>query len=426
VGVAGTNTTLASSAEQDRATRAWRRLLLLAGSIYLAWWFIVEALLPRSYNPLPGRLAVVASFLATFAASYASVHVRRHLGAGFAGCLWLATLHYYDLVYRNGGATPWTVGAFILLLAGSACLSSRRSLLAYSLFTLVLALLASVIERDMLRSIFLPGLVTIMFLSTLSLRTRELLEAERGERIRAEVAQAAAEAGMQARDEFIAVASHELRTPLAGLQLSVQGLSRAARRAEGPPTVEALERTLERCQRQVTRLTRLVDELLDASRIAGGALVLQVERVDLCEVVRDVEEMLGGEVLRTGSVIEIGGDKEAYGLWDRTRLEQIVTNLLHNALTFGQGKPVRVTVEAHAGRTRLTVSDQGIGIEPAEHSRIFGRFERAVPFRNYGGMGLGLYVARQIVLAHGGSIGVESEPGRGAAFVVELPSEPPP
>jgi signal transduction histidine kinase len=112
------------------------------------------------------------------------------------------------------------------------------------------------------------------------------------------------------------------------------------------------------------------------------------------------------------------------GLWDRLRLDQVFTNLLSNALKYGRGKPVHVRVEAEGDRARLTVRDRGIGISLDDQARIFGRFERAVSERNFGGLGLGLWIAKQIIDRHGGTIAVDSEPGEGSTFIVELPCQP--
>ncbi|WP_242345458.1 PAS domain-containing sensor histidine kinase [Anaeromyxobacter terrae] len=226
------------------------------------------------------------------------------------------------------------------------------------------------------------------------------------------------------RDEFLSVASHELRTPVTALQLQLQLLHRLATRSRNDmprmlePRVEALER-------QTRRIAILVNEILDVSRMRLGRLQLRYEALDLADVAREVAEHVRAEVERSGSTLRLEL-AAAPGRWDRTRLEQVVTNLLVNASKFGEGKPISLSVEADGARARIRVSDQGMGIAPEHHARVFERFERAVPIANYGGLGLGLYVARQIVEAHGGEIRVESVPGAGATFVVDLPREPPP
>jgi PAS domain S-box-containing protein len=223
---------------------------------------------------------------------------------------------------------------------------------------------------------------------------------------------------IHARDDFLAIASHELRTPLAALVLQVQSLQ-AALHAKGlEPEVTMLA---DRAARHIGRLGNLIERLLDVSRITTGRIDLDPEEMDLSEVVRDVGRRLGEPAKVAGSSVLVRADRPTHGLWDRLRMEQIVTNLLSNALKYGAGKPVEVTLESDGTRARLTVRDSGIGIAAEDMRRIFGRFERAAPARNFSGMGLGLYITRQAVEAHGGHISVSSQPGSGATFIVELP-----
>jgi signal transduction histidine kinase len=174
-------------------------------------------------------------------------------------------------------------------------------------------------------------------------------------------------------------------------------------------------------RRQVRRLSDLINDLLDVARISGGRLKLHFEEVELASLVRDVVSRFELEAERLGARIEVRADVTFVGRWDRLRLEQVVTNLLSNALKYGAGKPIHVGVEAQGGQARLTVRDEGIGIEPRLRARIFEKFERAVSDRHYGGLGLGLYISRQIIETLGGSIEVESTLGQGATFTVLLP-----
>jgi signal transduction histidine kinase len=141
----------------------------------------------------------------------------------------------------------------------------------------------------------------------------------------------------------------------------------------------------------------------------------------MSSVVRDVAESFGNELVRVKSSLSIEADGPVVGQWDRTRLEQVVTNLLSNATRFGAGKPIELTVESFDDVARLTVTDHGIGIPADRLPRIFERFERAVSIREYGGLGLGLYIVREIVRALGGMIRVDSKVGTGSTFTVELP-----
>jgi signal transduction histidine kinase len=395
-----------------------RRLFLVAGGVYSTWWLVVHLLFPRAYNPLSSRLLVVLAFFAALAASYRSGLVARRLDKIFVACAWLLTFHYYYLVYRNDGEMAWAIGAYVVVFAVAACLPSRRSLLAYSLLTLALGIALALVERALLQTIFLPGLATMTLLSNLTLHNRLLLEQERADRDRSEAARSIAETGVLLRDEFISTAAHELRTPLTSLQLSVQGLVRAFQRGDAPAE---LERSLLISQRQTTRLVQLVERLLDASRMSDVPLALELEEIVLVELLRDVARMVAPDLERSGSSLEISGDEAIAGRWDRIRLEQVISNLLRNAINYGRGRPIRVTLAREGNEARVAVQDEGIGIAPEQLERIFGRFERAVPSRNYGGMGLGLYIARRITEAHGGHISVESTPGEGATFTVHLP-----
>lgn len=233
----------------------------------------------------------------------------------------------------------------------------------------------------------------------------------------------AAEEAIRQRDEFLSVASHELRTPLQSLGLIVQGLQVQARRAGGLARArpEALDRALQTLARQQRRLSRLVDALLDVTRLAAGKLHLELEPVDLTLVARDVLELFAGEATAAGVAVTLHAPGPVIGRWDRGRLEQVVANLLSNALKYGAGRPVDVTIEADARRARLSVRDRGIGMDPGTQGQIFQRFKRGVSARHYGGLGLGLFISRQIVEALGGAVHVASAPGAGATFTVELP-----
>jgi PAS domain S-box-containing protein len=222
---------------------------------------------------------------------------------------------------------------------------------------------------------------------------------------------------LQARDEFLSVAAHELRGPVTSLHLAVQGMVKG----EVPPA--AVPRALEIVAREDRRLTRFVEELLDVAQIRTGRMHLVLERVDLVEVTREVVARLAPDLRNAGSSLSLASDSAAIGYWDRSRLDQLVTNLVSNAIKFGLGKPIEVEVSAREGVARLVVGDHGIGIPHDRLNRLFEPFERAVSSRHYGGLGLGLYIVRTIVDGLEGSIRVESEPGAGATFTVELPQE---
>ena len=226
---------------------------------------------------------------------------------------------------------------------------------------------------------------------------------------------------IRVRDEFLSVASHELRTPLSSLQLQIQTLLQTRRLPQAMVTPEQIQPKLEMAQKQVTRLSRLVGELMDVSRITVGRLRLEREPVDLAAVVRDVVGRLGDDARNAHSFVAVSAPSPVVGMWDRVRVEQVVTNLLTNALKFGGGKPIDISVEERGPIGRLVVVDHGIGIAPQDVERIFDRYEQAISSRAFGGLGLGLYIVRQIIEAHGGTIRIESQPGAGSTFIVDLP-----
>jgi signal transduction histidine kinase len=222
------------------------------------------------------------------------------------------------------------------------------------------------------------------------------------------------------RDEFLRIASHELRTPLASLRLSAQGLLRAVERNR-TMSPEILDRTLRRVLGNTMRLEQLTSELLDVTRIEQGRLHLSPIEIALDAIVREAVDHIEADLAAAGSSVSIECGAPVVGRWDPSRLDQVVTNLLSNAAKFGAGKPIEIRIEQLGAAARLAVTDHGIGIDPARRPYVFDRFERAVPSSRYGGLGLGLYIARSIVVAHGGTITVDSELGAGSTFTVTLP-----
>ncbi len=221
--------------------------------------------------------------------------------------------------------------------------------------------------------------------------------------------------------ELIGVASHDLGNPLNALQLQLTRL----RRVEPEREPERVREGLAAALRHAQRIGQLLHNLLDLSRASSGKLTLEVSRVDLAELVREVVERHAEQAAELGSRIDLEMAPRVEGWWDRLRLERVVTNLLSNALKFGRGRPVEVRLEEQGEQARLRVRDHGVGIPPEAQRRIFERFERERSAGAHAGFGLGLYIVRQLVEAHGGAIQVESAPGEGAAFTVELPRMPP-
>jgi signal transduction histidine kinase len=225
-------------------------------------------------------------------------------------------------------------------------------------------------------------------------------------------------AAVQARDDFLSTAAHELRNPLNALQLQLVGLHRAAQQSDEWLSRLWVTDRIGQAVEDTAALVRLVHNLLDVARIAAGRLDVEPEDIDFADVIRAVVRRFGQQLVGERVMIEAPAVR---GRSDRLRFEQIVTNLVSNAIKFGGGKPIEITLRADDERAYLAVSDHGIGIDPERQSQLFERFSRAVQRREYGGFGLGLWIARETVSAMGGEIWFSSSPGEGTTFSVSLP-----
>jgi signal transduction histidine kinase len=235
-----------------------------------------------------------------------------------------------------------------------------------------------------------------------------------------------AEDAVRARDRFLAVASHELKTPLTPLRIRISTIERlVARGALETVPKQKLVELFAGAEGQVVRLARLVDDLLDVTRMTLKRLRLSPEPMDLRQSAAEVMERHRAEIAAAGNPIRLVGAAPVTGTWDRLRIEQVITNLLTNALKYAPRAPVEIRVEGDEGHARVVVRDEGPGIADADQARIFRPFERATPDPSVAGFGLGLFIVREIVEAHGGALSLRSEPGRGSTFVVELPRATP-
>ncbi|MGP0174921.1 hybrid sensor histidine kinase/response regulator [Pseudomonas sp. NCHU5208] len=254
----------------------------------------------------------------------------------------------------------------------------------------------------------------------------EVVEAARREQeaLLAELRETQAELqkAVQMRDTFMSVASHELRTPLNGLILDVQlRKMRLEQGREDAFTADKLREMIARDERQLRSLTRLIDDMLDVSRIRTGKLSVRLEPGDLGVLAGSVVQSLTAQFASQGSQVELQVDGPAPVLMDEFRIEQVLANLLTNALRYGAGKPVSVWVRAEQQEVRAEVRDQGLGISEADQRRVFEQFERVSDSNVPQGLGLGLFISEQIVQAHGGRIELSSRLGEGSCFSVVLP-----
>lgn len=237
---------------------------------------------------------------------------------------------------------------------------------------------------------------------------------------RKEHEEALAEA-VRIRDQFLTIAGHELKTPLTSMQLQIQVRQRDLKRNyESAFTPEKIAANLQEQLENVRRMTRLVDDMLDVSQISEGRLRLAPESFDIVQLVRDVLGRFreGAEI---GIELQSEGQAPIVGHWDRFRVEQVLLNLLTNAVKYGDNKPVEVLVAQVGEFAHIHVRDQGVGIPATDQARIFQRYERAISENEVCGLGLGLYIANTIAQLHGGEIRLKSEPGQGSEFTVVLP-----
>jgi signal transduction histidine kinase len=237
-----------------------------------------------------------------------------------------------------------------------------------------------------------------------------------------DAAQQELERAVKMRDDFMSIVAHELRTPLNTLflesQLRCMQLGRGNMAAFGAPQLEAM---FARDDRQIRNMVRLIEDMLDVSRIRSGTLSVRPVATELSLLLQRVIDDLAQQAAAVGSTIALHAPQPVEGWWDAFRIEQIVVNLLTNALRYGGGKPVEVNLRPTADGAHIEVRDHGIGISPEDQQRIFHQFERAGGGGSADGLGLGLFITQQLVEAHGGKIAVASEPGRGSVFSVDLP-----
>jgi signal transduction histidine kinase len=227
------------------------------------------------------------------------------------------------------------------------------------------------------------------------------------------------EQALRARDEFLSIAAHELRNPMHSLLLQVSAAVQVARQSNHGP----LARRLERVQQIVDRYVKRASLLLDVGRMNATNQPPHLESVDFAEVVREVADSYAAEAAFNRSSLALNLPKSLPGRWDRLALEQIVSNLLSNAIKFGADGAIEISLESNPNHTvRFQVRDRGIGIADTDQKRIFGRFERVSSAVGHpAGAGVGLWLVRGLVEAHGGNITVSSVPGEGATFTVVLP-----
>lgn len=400
----------------ERELRRYRRLCLLVGTAYFAWWIAVEALLPHAYNPLPGRLAVVGASLAIVPASYASAFVRRHVRVLWIASVWLVAAHYFYLFYENGGDTNWIVGSFITVTAVCLGMFSRATMFATSALIAALSL-ALVIALPQLRSsVFLPGILTVLLQANIGLHTRlgvlRDLATSNQERLQRGVAlRQSNEALVRSNLElqrFAYIASHDLQTPLRSIGSFVELIATTYELdAQGKDW-------LARTTQSVEALQSLIRDLLEYARIETEPRGFA--KVAMTEAFAHARSLLDAAIRETSASVIADPLPEVTG--DRSQLVQLLLNLVGNAIKYrsAASPEIHVTVQDTGDAWQFAVRDNGIGIAPRHQQQVFEIFKRLHDQKTYPGTGIGLAICRRVVDRHGGKLWVESTPGEGSTF----------
>lgn len=245
--------------------------------------------------------------------------------------------------------------------------------------------------------------------------------AELAQKVRTEELQRA----LQARDDLLSICSHELRTPISSMKLQTQFVK--YQMEKGDPSAFAQDKVLamvEQSDRQLDRLTKLIEDMLDFSRINSGRFNLSKEEFDLHKLIINVLDSFKMQLQASHCQVILSMESEEPILvyWDSYRIEQLLSNLINNALKYGSHKPIKIHISNNPKETCIQVADQGMGIAENDHQRIFEAYERAVSVAKISGLGLGLFISKKIVEAHGGSISVESFAGIGSTFTTVIPN----
>lgn len=404
-------------------------------TLFLVWIFGIMSLIVQAFVRSP-RWMITAHGATVFAMNLMLADLVRRvldLRAPWRAHLWLFAMSFVASQSASLAKAPFWVQALPLSLGTALPLldllwrslrhSWRRSSATVRCTLFAVALMAAHnIDYAFLRSdprFTIAGFVAaILGVFALSI-TAPAIILERTARDNARLHETAQRA-FAARDEFLMVASHELRTPLASLRLAIQGLRSGALSA----SPEKLAPLLRLAERQTDKMARLMEAMLSFSFTRPDARheELRPTSTDLVMVVRKVVDSFRDELVQTGSTVLVEGPPVALGAWDRSDIEQVVVHMLSNAIKFGEGKTIELSVEQRSGSTTCCVRDHGIGIPADRLPYVFDRFERAVSARQYGGLGLGLFIVRSIVEAHGGHVRVASVVGAGTRICVELPN----
>lgn len=229
---------------------------------------------------------------------------------------------------------------------------------------------------------------------------------------------------IKARDEFLSIASHELKTPLTLSLLQIQRALHNIRNVSlANFSVQKLMDMLESVEQQTDRLSKMISDLSNVSLITTGRMKLEAAEFDMAQTVKDIVQHVKMSMRKKDYPITVDVPDSLVVIFDKVRIEQVITNLITNAIKYGNNKPIEVKLEKKGITVRLTVKDKGLGIPKHMQAKIFGRFERGNGHNEIKGLGVGLYITNQIISAHEGKINLKSKPGSGSEFSIELPAK---
>jgi signal transduction histidine kinase len=373
----------------------------VAASVYFLWWFSVELLLPGSFNPLAGRLLVVAAGFVLFAASYRSRWVERRLSSLFTAWVCVLVGHYCYLIIGNHGDSTWWVGAFVTFAATSMCLQSPGAVAYFSVFAMGSVLYVAAALGQLRHSINLPGLATILLLAYVTKRAEADVRRARE----------AAEAANGELEAFNYSVAHDLRGPLR----AISGFSEVLL-ADYAATLDATgEQHLKRVAAAAQQMGRLIDSMLSLSRVASATL--DMKQIDLSGLVRETAERLRESEPERHVQFVIADGLSEQG--DGVLLGAAIENLLSNAWKFTRNRTdarIEFGATKERGQTAYFVRDNGAGFDMAYASKLFGAFQRLHTASEFEGTGVGLATVHRIVRRHGGRVWAEGKVGEGACF----------
>lgn len=335
-------------------------------------------------------------------------------------------------------ANPTRGPARILLSTGLGGMTARRLLFFVTILPLVLGLLRMKGEElgwyNLQLGISVYAVILVLVLLSMLLYVsnqldeiyfRELDLKEKEQKASKKIKETADRlaGAVAARDEFLSISSHELKTPLTSLRLQSQLIKRSIyNNTFRKLTDEQMFQSFDQIDKQVTKLNRLIDDMLDITRIRSGKLSINKEKFDLSDLVVETVERIKPMFSEANASLPVVVKKESVvGYWDKIRIEQVLINLLSNALRYGEGNPIEIEVTKNSKMACVMIKDQGIGIGKELLNVIFNRFERAISANEISGLGLGLFIVREIIQAHQGQVWVKSELGQGASFYFEIP-----